>query len=93
MVLYHCLGAMSQQQHGTWFPLADAGGFRGGGSCLYACGHPFALILGHSSSFRESWIVVGLGVSHHVVSSLFEVMVVWCLLWSCHFVFCWWVRL
>ena len=43
-----------RQRHGTWFPLVGAGGFRGGGSCFCACGHPFAFVLGHTSLFGQS---------------------------------------
>ena len=39
--------------------LADAGGFRGGGSRFRACGHPLVLVLGRSPSFGRSGSFVG----------------------------------
>ena len=75
-------------RHGTRFPLADAGGFRGGGSCFCACGGPFVLVLGRSLSFGWSSSFVGgggfsltLGVSPRcvVVLSGCGRVAVWCL--------------
>ena len=60
----------------------------------------WASICARFGAFIVVWVVVDCGwhwVSHHIVSLLFVVMVVWCLycrpLWSCHLVVCWWVRL
>ena len=38
LVLYHCLGATLRWRRGTWFLLADNGGFHGCGSHFCACG-------------------------------------------------------